>query len=142
MQTANCYVHLGGDSGTTVPKYGVTVSEIAVLEAIHGRGAVHEIEPLDDIKRSDREETTRLREIYGRSMIEGPTGSRVSVVESLFPGAAARAFQTLDQLDLPEESFKATGRMTAEVKPARKSKKADAPAPEPEPEPDAPDMFG
>lgn len=127
MQTANAYVHLGGDSGTTVPKYGLTVSEIAVLQAIHGRGAVIEVEPAGEINRSDREEIGRLTEIYGRAMIDGPNG-KVSVVQTLFPGAAARAFQTLDQLDIPEDCFKATGRMTAApAEKPRKGKKAAEP---------------
>lgn len=130
MQTANCYVEIGGDSGTTVPKYGITVSEIAVLRLIHGPDSVKEIEPTDDVATTDRAEIKRLHELYSRP--DKPDGP----VFTLFPGAAARAFQTLDELELPEEFFKAERR--AKPKPAEKpvkaKKKADdageAPAPE------------
>ncbi|RWA81503.1 MAG: hypothetical protein EOQ31_31665 [Mesorhizobium sp.] len=124
MQTANCYVELGGDSGTKVPKYQITVSEIAVLRAIHGPDSITEVEPTDDVKRSDREEIKYLYETYGRAKA---LGSDTGVVATLFPGAAARAFQTLDELELPEEFFKAESRVKAKAaaKPA-KPKKADA----------------
>lgn len=116
MQTANIMLALGGDMGTTVPKYGVTASEIAVLMAIHGNSAVHEIEPKDNIDRSDRDEIRRLREIYGRARIQTEEGD-VAAVNALFPGAAARAYQKLDELEIDPTFFKATSR----------AKPADAP---------------
>lgn len=124
MQTANCYVELGGDSGTKVPKYAITVSEIAVLRAIHGPDSITEVEPTNDVKRSDREEIKFLYETYGRAKADG---SDTGIVATLFPGAAARAFQTLDELELPEEFFKAESRVKAKAaaKPV-KAKKADA----------------
>ncbi|TGT76148.1 MULTISPECIES: hypothetical protein [unclassified Mesorhizobium] len=126
MQTANCYVEIGGDSGTTVPKYQITVSEIAVLRAIHGPDSIKEIEPTDDIKRSDRDEIKYLYEVYGRAKA---AGSDTGIVATLFPGAAARAFQTLDELELPEEFFKAESRVkpkpAAPVKPGKAKKAAD-----------------
>lgn len=109
MQTANIMLALGGDMGTTVPKYGVTASEIAVLMAIHGNSAVHEIEPTDDIKRSDRDEIRRLREIYGRARIQTEEGD-IAAVNSLFPGAAAHAYQKLDELEIAPDFYKATSR--------------------------------
>lgn len=129
MQTANCYVELGGDSGTKVPKYAITVSEIAVLRAIHGPDSITEVEPTEDVKRSDREEIKYLYETYGRAKADG---SDIGIVATLFPGAAARAFQTLDELELPEEFFKAESRVKAKAAKPTKAKKADA---EPEAEP-------
>jgi len=130
MQIANVMVALGGDTGTTVPKYGITVSEIEVLRAIHGNAAVQEIEPLGDIERSDREEISRLREIYGRATMDGPNG-KIGIVSHLFPGAAAPAFKSFDQLEIDQSFFKAEKRMVAPAAPKKSSKKA-APAPEPE----------
>lgn len=129
MQTANIMLELGGDSGTTVPKYAITASEIAVLRAIHGPSSVTEVEPTADIERSDRAEIARLHEIYTR-----PDRRADSAVSVLFPGAAARAFQTLDELDIPDEFYKAETRVKPKAadkseKPAKaaKGKKADEP---------------
>ena len=141
MQTANIMLALGGDHGTLVPKTGVTVSEIAVLMAIHGNTAVLDIEPSEDVERSDREEVRRLNEIYGRAKTQGPNGD-VLIVGMLFPGAAARAFQTLEELEIDESFYKAASRVkpkAVEAKPTKTGKKvaevkAAEPAPEPEPD--------
>ncbi|MBZ9706068.1 hypothetical protein LB543_04955 [Mesorhizobium sp. ESP7-2] len=138
MQTANVMVHIGGDSGTIVPKYAITASEIAVLRAIHGAESITEIEPTEDVKRSDRDEIVRLNEIYGRAKTQGPNGD-VGIVASLFPGAAARAFQTLDELYIEEDFYKATGRVKPEpakaAPKAAKAKKSDKDDADPEPNP-------
>lgn len=131
MQTANCYVEIGGDSGTTVPKYEITVAEIAVLRAIHGPDSITEIEPTADVERSDRAEIKRLHEIYSRP--DKPDGP----VHTLFPGVAARVYQSLDELELPEEFFKAETRVKpkpAEKPKATKAKKADGDDKDDEPE--------
>lgn len=131
MQLANIMLGIGGGRDNTVPKYEVTPSEIAILQAIHGEDAVHDVEPLDEeVDRSNREELTRLRALYGGAK----DGNSNIVFDSLFPGAAARAFQTLDELGLPDIFFKAQVRMKA--KPAAdKPKKGKAKA-EPKPEPE------
>ncbi|MGZ5988111.1 MAG: hypothetical protein ACXWLZ_03565, partial [Rhizomicrobium sp.] len=110
MQIANCLVSLGGDHGNTVPKFHVTAAEIAVLRAIHGEDAVNEIEPIGEVKRSNREERARIGAIYGAA--KHPE-SKQSIVESMFPGVAARVFETIAELELDESFFKATGRLTA-----------------------------
>jgi hypothetical protein len=146
MQIANVMVALGGDKGTTVPKYGVTASEIQVLRAIHGNEAVFDIEPLpgvalsarsepdDPITRSDREEIQRLHDIYSRA---GPDGQLVGPVSQLFPGGPlARAFTSIDQIGIDEEFFKPLTRAKAEPAKAAKAGKK-APKSEPaEPETD------
>lgn len=115
MQTANVMLSLGGDSGTQVPKYGITASEIAVLRLIHGADAVTEVEPLEDIERTHREEIARLAQLYGRAKVDDGNGDQRSPVTVLFPGAAARTFDTIDEIGLPEEFFKPTQRMTAKT---------------------------
>lgn len=124
MQTANCMVHIGGDSGTTVPKYRVTASEIAVLRAIHGPSSITDVEPTEDVQRGDRAEIARLHEIYTRP------DSKDGPVHTLFPGVAARAYQTLDELEIPADFYKAESRVKpkAAEKSAKpgKAKKADA----------------
>lgn len=109
MQTANIMLDIGGDNGNQVPKYGVTAAEIAVLIAIHGEAAVHDIEPIGTVERSNRDELTRLREVYGRAK----DGEDHSHVDILFPGAAARVFENIDELNLPPEFFKPTARASA-----------------------------
>lgn len=114
MQVVNALVAIGGDAGNQVQKFKITVAEVAVLNAIHGDGAVTDIEPAGEITRSHREERSRLIGIYGRMQ----DGRDVSPVSALFPGAAARVFEHLDELDLPEEMFKAKSRVTANDAPA------------------------
>ncbi len=131
MQTANVMVALGGDKGTTVPKYGVTLSEIAVLQAIHGNDSVFDIEPTGDIERRDREEIARLHEIYSRI---GGNGKPEGAVADLFPGVAARAYRNWDELEIDESFFKPTERAAApvpapKVEKPKRGKKADADEP-------------
>lgn len=140
MQTASILVALGGDLGNTVPKHDVTASEIAVLRAIHGNDAVLDIEPTGDIKRSNLEELSRLRATYGNAK----DTENKAIVDVLFPGAAARMFATIDELDLDDTFFKPTARATAApavkvegeaiVEAPKKGRKGTAKAKEPEPE--------
>jgi hypothetical protein len=109
MQTAHIMLDIGGDAGNQIPKRNVTAAEMAVLIAIHGESAVHDIEPTGEIDRSNREELERLHRIYGRAK----NGSDQAIVDVLFPGAAARVFQTIDELGVPEEFFKPTARAAA-----------------------------
>jgi hypothetical protein len=105
MQIANCLVALGGDQGNRVPKHGVTAAEIAVLRLEHGEDAVQDIEPAGEINRRNRDELLRLQSVYGRR-----DAQRASPVAILYPGAAARVHERLDELDLPEQFFKAERR--------------------------------
>ena len=131
MQLANVFVGIGGGRDTTVPKFGVTVSEIAVLRAIHGDDAVFDVELLPDVAlnddgkpRTNRQELARLAQLYGRAN----DGAGKPIVGELFPGAAARVFETLDELDIPDELMKPTARAARTVaaeKPLAGMKKAD-----------------
>ena len=105
MQLANALLALAGDVGNTVPKFGVTPSEVAVLRFIHGEDAVTDIEVLDaEVQRSSREERERLSHAYGAN--EGER--RVSrAVEALFPGIAARVFDNFEEMELDDSLFKA-----------------------------------
>lgn len=102
FETANILVALGGDMNNTVPKYDVPAGEIAVLQVIHGNDAITEIEPVGVVKRSNRAEKARLTEIYGRTADRNGN----SLLEKLYPGAAARIFQRIDELELVESQFK------------------------------------
>jgi len=119
METANIMLALGGDAGNTVPKYGVTVAEIAVLRLIHGESSVTDVEPVGEIERTNRQELERLNLLFRR-----PEGAEQrSPVATLFPGAGARVFTSLDELDIPEDFYKAETRVVAK-KPAKKPAKA------------------
>lgn len=100
MQTLNVLLALGGDMGNSIPKYGVTIAEAAVLRFIHGEQSVHNIMLVGSVTRTHRQEIGRLQKTYGKY-----DGERwvSKAVNALFPGAAARVFETLDELDLPEE---------------------------------------
>jgi hypothetical protein len=117
MDIVNCEIALGGDKRNTVPKKNVTAAEVAVLRRVHGEDAVFNIEPVGQMNMSNRGELIRLRETY-RGMDEDNT----PLIESVYPGAAARVFETLEELDLPEDLFKPLARATAPVAPAKKGK--------------------
>lgn len=130
MQTANIMLALAGDVGNTIPKYGVTAAEVALLRAVHGDEAVFDVEPAEDIERSNRAELGRLNLEYAGSRLFG-TDTRA--VSALFPGAAARVYESFDELELDESFFKAKTRATAKsaVEPVREieaTKKAAKPA--------------
>ncbi|GAA4169072.1 hypothetical protein [Shinella granuli] len=123
MQTANVMLAIGGDAKNTVPKYGVTAAEVAVLRYIHGEDAVFDIEVTGSVERTHRQEIGRLTEVYGRQ--EGER--RVSpAVADLYPGAAARVFETFDELEIPDDLYAAAGRKVAA--PVKPKKEAPAPA--------------
>lgn len=68
MQTCDCTVHLGGDLRMQVRKRNVTVAEIAVLQAIHGRDSVVDIQVTGRLNRyGPVRERDRLRAIYQRN---------------------------------------------------------------------------
>ena len=102
FETAHCEVALGGDINNTVVKYDMTAGEIAVLQIIHGKDAVTSIEPSGTVRRSNRVEKARLTAIYGRAADRNGN----SLLEKLYPGAAARIFQRLDELELSGSQFK------------------------------------
>ena len=108
----------------------VTPAEIAILQAIHGDQSVTEIEPLDDdVDRNNREELARLREIYARARVADGNGSSTLVMDALFPGALAKLPENFDDIDIPENAWKATERATARrATKSTKGKKADADA--------------
>jgi hypothetical protein len=127
MKTANIMLAIGGGRDNTVPKENVTAAEIAVLRAIHGEDAVFDVEPTSQdaldangqpVK--NRQELARLKRIYGGAK----DGNGTPHVENLFPGVAARVYEGFDELDLPEDFFKATGRLRAAT-PAKPKSKAE-----------------
>lgn len=102
MDLAKCSLRLGGNAGQTIQKYDVTPAEIAVLRVVHGDDAVSDIKWTGEIQRSHRAEIQRLHAFYGSRQPDGAIVSRA--VASLFPGAAARVFEKLTELDDIDES--------------------------------------
>lgn len=103
MQTASVLVALAGDTGNTVQKWGVTPSEVAVLQLVHGSDAVTDIHVREDVQRTNRAERERLAAFYGQPQPDG--GFKSIAVDSLFPGAAARLFERFDELEIDEQFF-------------------------------------
>lgn len=135
MQTANILLAIGGDLGNTVPKYRVSAAEIALLRAIHGDEAVFDVEPLDlpavdeeGEVLSNRAELQRLKRVYQDAKIDGK-----QVAEMLYPGAAARVFETLDELRLAEAHFKPVAHAKTIQEAPRAKSKAKGKAAEPTP---------
>jgi hypothetical protein len=115
MQIATITLMLGGDAGNTIQKFDVTPSEIAVLRVIHGDDAVTEIQPTGNVTRTNRAERQRLTERYGRNQPNGQFSA--PAIDMLFPGVAARFYETFDELELDESFFKADTRVAS--KPAK-----------------------
>ena len=116
MKLANIMLAIGGGRDNTLPKYGVTAAEIAILRAIHGEDAVFDVDPTAvdakndyDRPRTNREELVRLKAIYGKAQ----DGNGGAIVEGLYPGAAARVFEDFEELGLPDDYFKSLGRVAA-----------------------------
>ena len=103
MQTANVLLALAGKRGETVPKYGVTPAEVAVLRFLHGEDAVYDVDVRDDeVQRTNRQEIERLRQTYSYR-----NGDKVvsPAISALFPGVGAQVPQKFADLELPEELF-------------------------------------
>lgn len=94
MQICNCLVRLGGDARHTVEKRAISVSEIAVLEAIHGSGSVEDIQPVENDKRSHKDELEDLARRYAPKA----TSDRGNVVRQLFPGMNPTLPVTLEEI--------------------------------------------
>ena len=103
FETANVLIALGGDLNNTVPKRNITAGELAVLQVIHGNDAILDIEPSGVVKRSMRAERSRLDTIYSTDQ---KRKDKSCPVGALYPGAAARIFQRLDELQLASVQFK------------------------------------
>lgn len=125
MDYVNLQVAIGGDTGNTVPKFNVPVSEIPVLMAIHGPDALFDFEPVDPVEDaedlSSAEELQRLRSIYGHVT----DGDGENILRQVYPGAGAQVVTSLDALDIPEGAFKTLERVSAK-KPAKKTARKPA----------------
>lgn len=122
MDYVNIQVAIAGDTGNTVPKFQVPVSEIPVLQALHGEDAVFDFElvenPVGVEELSNRDEMQRLNSIYGH--VTDRHGE--NVLRQVYSGSRAQVITELDDLDLPEGAFAVKERAV----PADKPKKAPA----------------
>lgn len=128
MELANVMLALGGDKNNTVPKYGVTPAEIAVLAAIHGADAVFDVVPLDEANGiSFREERERLLRAYPAKNEDNEL-----IVLKVYPGVSPILHTTIESLGLEETLFKPTEHAKpAAEKPAKAAKASKAPVPPP-----------
>lgn len=125
MELADVMVALGGNRNTTVPKYGVTPAEIAVLCAIHGSDAVFDIAPTGKtVQVSPRAERDRLLKLYP-AMDE----DRRSIVLNVYPGTNPVLHTELADLGLDETFFKAVEHVKPATKKPRKAKASAKPEP-------------
>jgi hypothetical protein len=144
MQYAHIMLALGGDGGNQVPKFFVTPAEVLILQAIHGDQSVTEVDILDldddrvsknmtDEQREELEDRTnaqdlaRLREDYRFARVDDGNGSQLLVMNSLFPGAGAKAPESFSDIDtIPDEFYKAEDRKVPRKTAKKSTKKADA----------------
>lgn len=127
MELANVMLALGGDRNNTVPKYGVTPAEIAVLAAIHGADAVFDVVPLEETAEiSFKEERERLLRSYPAKNEDNEL-----IVLKVYPGVSPILHTDIASLGLEETLFKATDHAKPVEKPAKPAKAAKAPAPPP-----------
>lgn len=128
MQLANCLVALGGDRTNTVPKWGITPAEVAILLAIHGDDAVFDIEVTDEVcDRRGPEEMDRLAANYPAKDEDGRM-----VLFNVFPGRGVTLPPDFSDLGLVDDLYRAAPAKAPEPAKAAKPRKA-AKAPEPEP---------
>ncbi len=126
MELANIMLALGGDRDYTVPKYGVTAAEIAVLCAIHGSDAVHDIEPAGTLgaRRSPREERDRLLAAY-----PAKNEDNEPIVMQVYPCMTPIIHTELAELGLDETLYKASEHVAPAAPKKIKPPKAAKPAP-------------
>lgn len=132
MELANVMLALGGDKGNTVPKPRVTAAEIAVLCSIHGMDSVFDVEPLDEtVEIGATAEVERLLGLYPAKNEDNQL-----IVLTVYPGRTPVLHQTIADLGLPDEQFKATSHAAPAAPAKPKALKAAKPKPVAEIAPD------
>lgn len=97
MQLFDCTIRLAGNVKMEVKKPRVPVSEIAVLQAIHGSDAVFNFKPAGEARVVGAREKERLMKIYGNRK------EQAEKIEKMFPGLAPRLPSRLTELTGEEE---------------------------------------
>ncbi len=106
MELANCLVALAGDRNNTVPKWGVTPAEVAVLIAIHGEDAVFDIAPTGgSVTRSVAEELERLMFSY-----PARDEKQDLILTKVYAGQRPMIHKTFADLYLPADAYATTKR--------------------------------
>ena len=127
MQIADCLVRIGGDVGNTVPRYGVTAAELALLREIHGEDAVVEITPIGEVEDYNPvEERSRLSSVYGAA--KSCHDKEQFAFAVLYPGANPRLFDKISDIGIPEACFAASGRVKPDEKAPAKAPRGKAPS--------------
>ena len=89
MQLLSCHIAVAGDDANIVVRdydTAVTYPELLLLKALHGSENVRHIADAGDVERGNDEERSRLRELYGET-----------ILKQVFPG---------DFTELPEHDRK------------------------------------
>lgn len=81
IETADCFVRLGGDVRNEVPKIGITVPEIVLLRAIHGGS-----DTVTKVVKKGSRNTTAVQEKARLTALYGRREDQRQVLETLFPG--------------------------------------------------------
>lgn len=127
LALANVMLALGGDKNNTVPKYGVTAAEIAVLAAIHGADAVFDVVPLEEtVATSFKDERERLLRLYPAKNEDNEL-----IVLKVYPGVSPILHTDIASLGLEETLFKPTEHAKPVEKAVKPAKAAKTPAPPP-----------
>ncbi len=103
FETASLLVALGGDSDNTVPRDNATAAEVAVLQTIHGLEAITDVVVSGSVPHGARAEMVRLREVFKNTKT---SDGKQLLVDSLFPGANPRLFETFAELQLVPQQYK------------------------------------
>lgn len=83
MKLYSAVIHLAGEMKNQVRKNELTAAEIVLLRVIHGNDAVHEIEHVANVNRSDARERQRLAGIYSLNRQDGFKSGEALVLENL-----------------------------------------------------------
>jgi len=105
MDYCNIMLAVGGNKDHTVPKYNLSVAELALLRLIHGDDSIFDVELVEQKEINLYDEKNRLLEKYSEA--RDAEGDRVA--GKLYSGTS-KVFEHIQELFLPEEFFKATVR--------------------------------
>lgn len=114
MQLVDCTVAIGGDVRMIVAMKGITVAELTVLQEIHDRGSVENVEVVGELRNFNATaHRDRLRETYDRP------GDAQSRVLQLFPGVLPQMPTKLSDVVLVDPEANVAASDQSEGEPVR-----------------------
>jgi hypothetical protein len=93
METYTCKLRLSGALANEVPKIGVTIPEMVLLQSQHGHDAISDVKHAGTVERDEGEERARLLSIYaktgkGRAHFERVLGQEHMPLPTRVPGVS------------------------------------------------------